>query len=55
MLKEDYKQKRSELDDILIEMNVPKHFYYTLAELNIYIYNRKTILSRCTKSFRFIT
>lgn len=41
MLKENYKQKREELNDLLIEMDIPKHLYFVLVELNLYIYQNK--------------
>ena len=51
MLKEEYKQKRSELDDILIEMNVPKMLFHVPVELNLYIYQEKRFHPDAQKAF----
>lgn len=41
MLKEEFKLKRNELDDILMEMNVPKLIWHVPVDLNLFIYTNK--------------
>lgn len=41
MLKEDFKTKRSELDDILLEMDIPKLIFHIPVELNLFIYGNR--------------
>ena len=37
MLKENFKEKREELDDLLINLNVPKIYWHQLQVLNCYL------------------
>lgn len=46
MLKENYKQKREELNDILIELDVPKIHWYNLQFLNSVVSRLKESDSR---------
>lgn len=37
MLPDNYKQLREELNDFLIELDIPKIYWYQLDKLNIYL------------------
>ena len=54
VLKENYKDKREELDDILYDMEVPKVLFYNLKELNLFLAHGRKEHPDCAKALDLI-